>query len=178
MKQETQVIVRWTLFLAVLFVLALVSWQVISRSEELYRTTPAFRKMERIPITLVNDEGRRLRLTVRVADEEDERTAGFEGIGPGVVRRSLILVAYERDTSTRFRMTRVEVPLELAFIASDGTVLDVLRTEARSEEIYTIGPPFRYVLEAPAGFFGPRKVSKNGSWLDTSSFDLLLQPRP
>jgi len=175
-KQETQVILRWTLFIAALFVLGLIGWRVVSSSEPLYRTTPAFRQMEQARITIINDEGRRVPLTVRVADDEQERAAGFERIGPGVARQTVILVAYAREVSTRFRTTNVLIPLELAFIATDGSVIDILRTEPQSNEIYTIGQPFRYVLEAPAGFFGPLNISKNNSLLDTSSFDLIIQP--
>lgn len=174
--RETQVLVRWGGFLAVLLGLALLSWQVISASQALYRTTPQFRQMAQGRIVLINDEGRRVPLEVRIADEENERRAGFAGVGPGVVRRSVILVVYERDTITQFRMTEVEVPLELAFIRSDGTVLEVIPTQARSNELYTIGTQFRYVLEAPAGFFAPLSISNSGSLVDTSSFDLLLRP--
>lgn len=172
-QKETRLMLRWAAFLGLLVVLGAMSWNVISQSEAFFHTTPAFRKMSPAKVTLINDKGRHVALEVRIANEEDEQQAGFEGIGPGVVRRSLILVVYDRDTITRFSMRNVEVPLELAFIRADGTVLDVVQTEPGSTEPYTIGTQFRYVLEAPAGFFAPLEISNNGSLLDVASFDLL-----
>jgi len=173
-QKETRLMWRWAAFLGLLVVLGVMSWNAISQSEAFFRTTPAFRKMDPAQITLISDKGHHVALEVRIANEEDEQQAGFEGIGPGVVRRSLILVVYDRDTITRFSMRHVAVALDLAFIRADGTVLDVIRTEPGSSEPYTIGTQFRYVLEAQAGFFAPLNISNNGSLLDISSFDLLF----
>ena len=166
---------RWAFFILFLLILAAASWQVIVQSQAHYRTTAAFRKMESVKIAVVNDLGERLLLDVRLADEQDEQASGFEGIGPGVIRRGAILVVYDRDTITRFSTRNVELPIELAFIRSDGAVLDVIPTEPGSVELYSLGTQFRYVLEAPSGYFQTRGISNRSSALDVTSLLALLE---
>lgn len=169
-RQETQQVLRWTLFTLFLLILAAVGWQVIEQSQSRYRTTAAFRKMEVVQIAMRNDRGERLVLKVRVADEPDEQASGFEGIGSSVISRNAILVVYDRDTITHFSTRNVELPIELAFIRSDGQVLDVIPTEPGSVELYSLGTQFRFVLEAPAGYFQARSISnRNSSLLDPTS---------
>jgi len=91
-----------------------------------------------------------------------------------VIQRSVILLVYERDTQTEFSMRQVVEPLELAFIGSDGAVLEVIRTEPHREAPYSFGVSFRYVLEAPAGFFVNLHVSKNKSFLDLNTIANVL----
>src|SRR5574337_668662 len=91
-QQETQLVWRWIAFVGFLLVLGGISWSVIVQSEATYRTTAAFRKMSPAQIVLLNDRAEQVTLNVRVADEADEQSSGFEGIGAGVIRRSVILV--------------------------------------------------------------------------------------
>ena len=174
-RQETQQMMRWAVFILFLLILAAASWQVVVQSQARYRTTAAFRKMESVKITVVNDQGERLLLEVRLADEQDDQASGFEGIGPGVILRSAILVVYDRDTITHFSTRNVELPIELAFIRSDGVVLDVILTEPGSVELYSLGTQFRYVLEAPSGYFQARSISNRRSALDVGSLGASLE---
>lgn len=171
-QQETQVLGRWITFLVFLLILAMTGWNVISQSAALYRTTPEFRKMEPTKIVIVNDNGEHITIDVRIADELDEKAAGFAGIGAGVIQRSVIMSVYARDTQAGFNMRDVEVPLELAFINAEGKVLEIIQTEPHTPEPYTFGVPIRYVLETPAGFFAPLHISNINSTLDTESIDL------
>ncbi len=180
-REETKLVLRWVTFVALLSVLAAVSWSVISQSAALYRTTPAFRKMDRVEVTLLNDEGELVSFEVRVADEDDERSAGFANIGAGVIRRTVILWMINRETTIDFRTQEVEAPIELAYLNGEGKVLGIQAGKPFAAEPIPFGIPFQFVLEAPAGFFAQRPLSTNGSALTPTSLralKALLGPPP
>lgn len=180
-REETKLVLRWVTFVVFLAVLAVVSWSVISQSAARYRTTPEFRKMGQVDITLVNDEGDLIKLEVRVADEDDERSAGFANIGEGVIRRTVILWMINRETTIDFKTQEVEAPIELAYLNGEGKVLGIQNGKPFAPEPIPFGIPFQFVLEAPAGYFAQRQISKNGSTLTPSSLKALkalLGPPP
>jgi hypothetical protein len=177
-KQETQLLIRWIVFMVALVVLAVSSWSVISESEAVYHTTPAFRDMETRELKLVNDAGEEIEILVRVADDESKREAGFAEIGAGVIRQSVVMLVLDRNTQIELDMRQVPVELDLAFINSEGIILEVIQTEPHNDSVYTFGVPFRIVLEAPAGFFSERQISKNGSAVTSESLDEILPEDP
>lgn len=172
-KEETRLLLRWVTFIVFLLILAGVTWHVISQSAALYRTTPEFRKMGLVDLTLLNDEGQPVQFEVRVADEEDERSAGFAHVGAGVIRRTVILWMIDRETTVTFKTEDVEAPIELAYLNDEGTVLEILSGQPHSQEPISFGLSVQFVLEAPAGFFKARSISKNGSALSAQSLQML-----
>lgn len=132
--------------------LVLLAWWLIPLASGDYRTTPEFRKMELAEITIVTAAGREVKLTVRLADEEEEQLAGFQHIGRRVLARSLILFAFPWEIAGKFHMRNVVAPLDIAFIKADGEVFSIMRMEP-GPELYGPDGPFKYALEAPAGLF-------------------------
>jgi uncharacterized protein len=134
-------------------------------------TTAEFDQMTERVVELVNDAGQLLALPTKIADEPQEQAAGFQFIAPEVIEQSLILFIFSEPRVTRFHMRNVRAPLDIAFIASDGAILDIQRMQPELAaagpfgRTYGPGKPFQYALEARAGFFHDRRISAGTSRL-------------
>ena len=139
-------------------------WWLIPRLRGDYRTTPEFRKMKEAEVFISTRAGEEIRLTVRVADEQDEQLAGFQHIGRKVLARSLILFVFPQEIRGKFHMRNVLAPLDIAFIREDGEIFSIIRMEP-GLELYGPEPdePFKYALEAPADLFSERGIEVGSS---------------
>ena len=94
-----------------------------------------------------------LELDVAVADSEAERAAGLAGVddlGP----LDGLLFAFPAEVETRFTMRGTLIPLDVAFISSDGLVTDVQAMavcEGDPCPPHAAPGPYRWALETPAG---------------------------
>jgi uncharacterized membrane protein (UPF0127 family) len=148
----------WPVALALAAGLVALAWWLISLAQGDYRTTPEFRKMEVAEITIITAAGLEVKLTVRLADEEEEQLAGFQHIGRRVIARSLILFVFPWEIAGKFHMRNVVAPLDIAFIRGDGEIFAILRMEP-GPELYGPNEPFKYALEAPEGLFAERGIT-------------------
>ena len=57
------------------------------------------------------------------------------------------------DTRTGFWMKDTKIPLSIAFIASDGTILETQDMEPLSEELHRPARAYYYALEVNQGWF-------------------------
>jgi uncharacterized membrane protein (UPF0127 family) len=75
------------------------------------------------------------------------------------------------DSSTRcFWMKNTLIPLSIAFLADDGTIVNVAEMQPRSEESHCSAKPARYALEMRQGWFSKRGI-KAGMKLRGAPFD-------
>ncbi len=103
-------------------------------------------------IELVDGKGSREELTVELARTAAERSRGL------MFRQELpedrgMLFIYEEDTASGFWMKDTPIPLSIAFIAADGTILDMQDMEPFSLELHRPSEPYRYALEVNQGWF-------------------------
>ena len=96
------------------------------------------------------DEG--VELTVELARTAGERSRGL------MDRQELpedggMLFIFSGDTEAGFWMKDTLIPLSIAFIAADGTILDVQEMEPLSEDVHRPPEPYRYALEVNQGWF-------------------------
>ena len=92
-----------------------------------------------------------LPLTVEVADSEAERQKGMmfrEALGPD----EAMLFVFTSDANIAFWMKDCYVDLDLAFIRSDGAIVQTERMRAYNEELVFSREPVRFALEVPAGW--------------------------
>jgi uncharacterized membrane protein (UPF0127 family) len=135
------------------------------------RTTAIFDQMALVTIKLMDDAGGVIPVEARIAVRSEEHQAGFQYISPEVIEKSLILFVFPETRSTRFHMRNVEAPLDIAFIDSEGSILDLQEMDpdpgSGGSGLRTYGPnkPFRYALEAHAGFFKEHHISAGSGWL-------------
>lgn len=125
--------------------------------------TRALCEMETALISLT--DGRRTApLAVLVASHPAHQTAGYQDIGPDVMARTAILFVEERDVRVTFHMCNVRAAIDIAWIRSDGTFIDVQRAtpgeqrppfSCSNEHLYRPRSQerFRYVLETPPGLY-------------------------
>jgi uncharacterized membrane protein (UPF0127 family) len=87
-----------------------------------------------------------------IADSELERNRGL------MFRKSLadgrgMLFVFEKDTPIAFWMKNTLIPLSLAYLSSDGTIIQILELVPQSMEPRASERSVRYALEVPAGWF-------------------------
>ncbi len=105
---------------------------------------------ERLRRTEINVGGRKA--VVEVADDSGEHRRGL------MFRRFLredhgMLFVYEEPAERSFFMKNTYVPLDLAYIRSDGTILEIHQMTPLDESDVTSSEPVPYALEMPRGWF-------------------------
>lgn len=100
-------------------------------------------------VTLVSGQ---TQVVVEVAATETERNRGL------MFRKTLadgkgMLFVFDTDQRVSFWMKNTSLPLSLAYLASDGTILQVLDLAPFSEEPRPSERSIRYALEVPQGWF-------------------------
>jgi uncharacterized membrane protein (UPF0127 family) len=102
---------------------------------------------------VVTDDSARAELTVELARTAAERSLGL------MFRESLpedrgMLFVFPDDTTAGFWMMDTSIALSIAFIAEDGTIVDVQEMAPLSTEVHRPPGPYRYGLEVNQGWFG------------------------
>jgi len=106
---------------------------------------------EASPLTLRTLDGRRLRFTVELALTPEERAQGL------MFRESLaedagMLFVYESERLITMWMKNTLIPLDMLFLARDGTVLSLAeRATPLSEAVIASGVPAKATLELAGG---------------------------
>ena len=103
-------------------------------------------------ITLIDGAGNRTELTVELARTAAERSRGL------MFRESLaedrgMLFVFAQETKAGFWMKNTKIPLSIAFIDGEGTILETQEMEALSEDLHRPAQPYRYALEVNQGWF-------------------------
>lgn len=64
------------------------------------------------------------------------------------------------DIGTRcFWMRNTLIPLSIAFIADDGTIVNIDEMQPKTDDSHCSAKPVRYVLEMPKGWFAKRNIT-------------------
>ena len=104
-------------------------------------------------------------LTVAAADQSASATVTAEVVNTPAQRQqglmfrqvlnenAAMLFLFPRDVTTGFWMRNTYVPLTIAYIAADGTVLELRDGVPLDETVLTPAQPYRYVLEVNQGWF-------------------------
>jgi hypothetical protein len=103
-------------------------------------------------ITFVNTAGDEVRLNVEVADTPDERAQGLMGRG-SLAEDAGMLFIWPEDSASGFWMKDTLIPLSVAFIAGDGTIVHIEDMEPQDETLHRSPEPFRYAVEVNQGWF-------------------------
>jgi uncharacterized membrane protein (UPF0127 family) len=103
---------------------------------------------------------------VEIAATEDQRAQGL------MHRRELpdgsgMLFVFDRDQIMSFWMKNTLIPLSIAFIASDGRVIEIKDMQAQSTRTVNSSRSVRYALEVPQGWFNRAGIGP-GDTLDLS----------
>ncbi len=98
-----------------------------------------------------------IEITAEVARTELERNRGL------MFRKSLpdgkgMLFVFDYDQKVAFWMKNTSLPLSVAYIASDGTITQILDLVPFSEEPRPSTRSVRYALEVPQGWFSKMNI--------------------
>jgi uncharacterized protein len=99
-----------------------------------------------------------LALRVKAADTADRQAGGFQCATPEEIQRNLILFDFGQEILTQFHMRNVPAALDIAFIKADGSIFSILKMEPSPSNLYGPMGPFRYALEARAGFYASQGI--------------------
>jgi len=112
-------------------------------------------------------------LVAELARTEEQRERGL------MFRQSLpdgtgMLFAFDKDDLLAFWMKNTKLPLSLAYIASDGTIRQIVDLQPESLASVTAERSVRYALEVPRGWFersgvrvGDKVSAADGGGLDS-----------
>ena len=107
-------------------------------------------------------------IDAQVARTVDQRATGLM-FRKEMPQHEGMLFVFEQPSQQCFWMKNTLLPLSAAFIADDGTVVNVEDMKPQSLESHCSLKPVRYVLEMNQGWFA-RKGVKPGSKLDGEPF--------
>ncbi|MFH0981920.1 MAG: DUF192 domain-containing protein [Planctomycetota bacterium] len=113
--------------------------------------------LEKMPTAIVRIKDHSFK--VWIADDPQETTRGLmfvtkEQMAPladGTERGMLFVFDY--DHSTGFWMRNTMIPLDIAFIRVDGTIVTIRTMAPFDERSYLASEPYRYALEVNANVF-------------------------
>ncbi|MEK7309760.1 MAG: DUF192 domain-containing protein [Planctomycetota bacterium] len=115
-------------------------------------------------------------IQAELADNEQARARGLQ------YRTSLapdhsMLFTYPEEKMLRFWMKDTSIPLSIAFIKSDGVILEIYNMEPFSlESIHSTGPA-QYALETARGWFKENQVQAGDKVIFPSSLEDYLRTR-
>lgn len=154
---------RLTASLAVALVCT-VSGGAGAQSPDCTRWRGAFSGMPTKMVT-VQMGSRTIALRVKSADNSERQAGGFQCATPEEIQRHLILFDFGQEILTQFHMQNVPAPLDIAFAKADGRIFSILRMDPSATKLYGPMGPFRYAIEAHAGFFERQGVRQGEAQL-------------
>jgi uncharacterized membrane protein (UPF0127 family) len=113
-----------------------------------------------MPLRMVSIQAgnRTIALRVKAAGTSERQAAGFQCATPEEIRRYLILFDFGHEILTQFHMQNVPAALDIAFVKEDGKIFAILKMNPSPTELYGPLGPFRYAIEAHAGFFASQGI--------------------
>ena len=81
-----------------------------------------------------------------------------------------MLFVFEQPATQCFWMKNTQLPLTAAFVADDGSIVNLADMQPLSEESHCSAKPVRYVLEMNQGWFAKRGI-KAGTKLGGAPFN-------
>lgn len=109
-------------------------------------------------------------IDAQVAATQDQRSVGL------MFRREMpqsegMLFAFEQASVQCFWMKNTLLPLTAAFVANDGTIVNLADMKPQTTDSHCSKEPVRYVLEMNQGWFGKRGI-KAGFKLRGQPFEI------
>jgi uncharacterized membrane protein (UPF0127 family) len=107
-------------------------------------------------------------IQAQVADSPQERAVGLMFRKEMPANEGMLFV-FEQPSGQCFWMKNTLLPLTAAFLADDGTIVNLVDMQPHSQDSHCSAKPVRYVLEMHKGWFDKRGI-KAGSRLSGQPF--------
>jgi uncharacterized membrane protein (UPF0127 family) len=110
-------------------------------------------KLKTTVLGIETENGAVVEITVELARTDEERSKGL------MFRKNLpdgegMLFLFDRDQLLSFWMKNTLIPLSIAYIASDGHIVEIKDMQPHDLNSVRSSRSVRYALEAPQGWFG------------------------
>ena len=91
---------------------------------------------------------------VWIAETNTQRSLGLQYVQPSEVAANQgMLFSYTQDVTNRFWMQNTLIALDIAFLKSDGTIIDIQQMAPLTVQWHVASGPYRYALEVLQGTF-------------------------
>jgi uncharacterized membrane protein (UPF0127 family) len=109
-------------------------------------------------IVFENADGEEASLFVEIVDTPEERSVGLMN------RESLpedqgMLFIFESDGQHNFYMKDTFIPLSIAFVKADGTIVEIEDMQPQTADLHSGPEPYRYTVEANQGWYDRNGIS-------------------
>ncbi|MEF8833189.1 MAG: DUF192 domain-containing protein [Candidatus Thermoplasmatota archaeon] len=109
-------------------------------------------------IAVINSEGEKIELSVEIAETQEEQEQGLMN-RDSLCENCGMLFVYEEDVQYSFWMKDTQIPLSIAFISENGTIMEIQQMEPETTDPHEPEEPYRYALEVNQGFFEENHVN-------------------
>lgn len=99
-----------------------------------------------------NSFGKQVALEVEIADTSDERSQGLMN-RQDLAENAGMLFLYEDDHQGGFWMRDTLIPLSVAFVLENGTIIDIQDMEPQTTELHRPDEKYRNAIEVNRGWF-------------------------
>lgn len=108
-------------------------------------------------LVITNSVGSLLRLYVEIADTPEKQETGLMHRTALAADQGMLFV-FPSETTIPFWMRDTLLPLSIAFIAGDGTIVDIQDMQPLDETLHNPARPYVYALEVNQGYFRQHNV--------------------
>ena len=106
-------------------------------------------------LTILNSAGESVEVPVEVADTADEQQTGLMG-RTALAEDAGMLFVFDGEQQRSFWMKDTLIPLSIAFMDSEGRIVDIQDMQPLDETPHLSAEPAQYALEVNQGFFETR----------------------
>ncbi len=121
-------------------------------------TLTAAPQLQKAPITLTNKAGEQFVMLVEIADTPEARGLGLM-FRPSLDPDAGMLFDFGEETTSSFWMANTILPLSIAFIQADGTIIDIEDMQPLDTTSVGPGAPYWYALETNQGYFRAHNIT-------------------
>ena len=110
-------------------------------------------------LAIISSDGTRTEVEVEIADDQAEQQRGLME-RTELAENTGMLFVFDREERRSFWMRNTLIPLSIAYIDSEGRIVDIQDMEPRDDipPNYVSAEPAQYALEVNQGFFDERGI--------------------
>jgi uncharacterized membrane protein (UPF0127 family) len=108
-------------------------------------------------VSITNAAGQTVDIPVEIADTPAERETGLIGRSASAADSGMLFV-FDQDQPLSFWMKDTLIPLSIAFINSEGLIVDIQDMQPLDETPHDSAAPAKYALEVNQEFFAANGI--------------------
>ncbi len=140
-------------------------------------TLTAAPELRKETLVFTNTLGENYNMTVEVADTPATQELGLM-FRSSVPPDAGMLFDFGADTTEGFWMANTILPLSIAFIQGDGTILDIADMQPLDRNTTSASGPYHFALETNQGYFRAHNIQKGDHVLIPTSQSLVIPGMP